>query len=71
MVYETNLTMNLLDTVRDSGDYSLTFSVTSGPFTAGTVNTTTRPIIVICMSILICIGLYNIVVKLKFIYLTV
>ena len=51
-MYETNLTVNLMDTVADSGDYSVTFSVPSGPFTVGTVSNTTRPIIVLRMSIL-------------------
>ena len=52
MVYETNLSVNLMDMVRDSGDYSVTFSVTSGPFTTGSTNTTTRSINVLRMSIL-------------------
>ena len=56
MVYVTNLTVYLLDMETDSGDYSLTFNVTSGPFTAGTSNTTTRLINVMSMSILYVLG---------------
>ena len=51
-IYETNLTVNLMNTVADSGDYSVTFSVPPGPFTVGTVSNTTRSIIVLRMSIL-------------------
>ena len=47
-VYETNLTLHLLDTEGDSGNYIITFITSSSSFTAGTTDTYSRPITVMC-----------------------
>ena len=47
-VYETKLTVNLLDVNRgDSGDYMIRLDITSLPFTTGTTVSLTRSIVVL------------------------
>ena len=47
-VYETNLTLNLLDTEGDSGDYIITFITSSSSFSAATADSYSRHITVMC-----------------------
>ena len=52
MVYETNLTIYLQNTMEGNGNYILTIITSSSAFTAGITDTYTRKITEICMSLI-------------------